>query len=62
MEITMERFAELIVAEHNYKKLCKIIKNKADCYDTLDSSELRMLRDMCCNLDGHKEGGEFQCL
>ena len=63
MEITIERFTQLIVEEHNYKKLCRIIKAKADNYETLDNSELRMLRDMCCCVDEQTEGSDdFPCL
>lgn len=48
MDISVERFAELIVAEHHYKRLCKIICEKADNYFSLDNQELRILRQFLC--------------
>ena len=61
MEITTERFTELAIAEHNYKKLCRIIRAKADNYESLDNQELRILRDMCCFPTEQGESEEFQC-
>lgn len=49
MEITAERFAELIVAEHCYNKLRRIIQEKVDRFEKLDYAELRILRDLCCH-------------
>lgn len=53
MEITIERYEELIIAEHNYKKLCEVIDEYATSdYCGIGSSELRILRGM---LLGKKE-------
>lgn len=49
IEITYERFAELIVAETNYRNLYRIICERADSYDKLGNNELRILRDMLCS-------------
>lgn len=62
MEITTERFTELIVAEHNYHKLCKIIRDKADSYDKLENSELKILKEMCCPHEDRERGDDFPCL
>ena len=50
VSISEERFAELIVAEHHYNRLCRVIKEKANTYDTLDNQELRIIRDIVCPL------------
>ena len=53
MEITIERYEELIIAEHNYKKLCSVIDEYSDNeYCGIGGSELRILRGM---LLGKKE-------
>ena len=55
MEITIERYEELIIAEHNYKKLCGLIDEYAlDGGYGLGSSELKVLRLMLCP-DGEQE-------
>jgi hypothetical protein len=63
MEISTERFAELIVAEHNYRKLCRIIKERANNYDKLDNAELKILKEILCPRDVMEMGSEeFKCL
>ena len=55
MEITMERYEELIIAEQNYKKLCNVINEyAADGGYGLGCSELKLLRCMICP-DGEQE-------
>lgn len=61
MEITSERFAELIVEEHNYRKLCRIIKERANNYDRLENAELKILKEILCPAE-KKESGESKCL
>lgn len=63
MEITTERFTELIVAEHNYRKLCKIIKSRAKNYGLLESKELKILGEILCPGNDEEMGiEEFKCL
>ena len=61
MEITSERFAELIVEEHNYRKLCRIIKERANNYDRLENAELKIMKEILCPTE-KKESGESKCL
>lgn len=53
MEITIERYEELIIVEHNYKKLCGLIEEYAagDGYG-IGGPELKILRCMVCHGDG----------
>ena len=44
MEITPERFAELILAERDCKRLRDIIASKANDWRSLDSQELRIIQ------------------
>ena len=49
IEVSYERFAELIVAEHNYRKLCRIISERVDKgYGGLEHSELQLLEAILC--------------
>lgn len=61
MEITIERFTELVVKEHNYNKLCRIIKEKADSYDKLENGELKILKEICCPTE-NEGSDDFPCL
>ena len=49
ISIPCERFSELIIEEHNYRKLCRIITERAGSYDKLENNELKILRDMLCS-------------
>lgn len=42
--ISMERYEELIVLEHDYKKLCKALKEKS--YFGMDVREVRSLCEL----------------
>lgn len=44
MEITPERFAELIVAEHKYNRLREVIAEKANGYYPLENRDLKMIQ------------------
>ena len=57
MEITIERYEELVIAEHNYKKLCSIINSIVSKYGAEDSyglggAEMNLLRCMACHREG----------
>lgn len=44
LHITQERYAELIVAEDKYNRLCDVLENRG--YRGLTGDEVRFLRDM----------------
>lgn len=44
--ISQARYAELVVAEQDAKRLFEIIANKANNYHSLENKELRILRDL----------------
>ena len=46
MEITKERFAELVITEDKYNRLCEIIDDRK--YRGLTVDEMLFLRDMFC--------------
>ena len=46
MEITAERYAELVIAEDKYNRLCEVIKERG--WRGLTGEEVRFLRDMFC--------------
>lgn len=46
MEITSERYAELVIAENGFHRLCEIIEDRKYCGLTVD--EMLFLRDMFC--------------
>jgi hypothetical protein len=65
MEITAERFAELIVAEHKYQRLCNVIQDRARAVQNLDWRELQLIVDLLCPIVKAEEtegSEEFPCL
>ena len=65
MEITAERFAELIVAEHKYQRLCNVIQDRATEYLGFDNRELQLIVDLLCPIVKAEEtegSEEFPCL
>ena len=65
MEITAERFAELIVAEHKYQRLCTVIQDRAKAIQNLDWRELQLIVDLLCPIVKAEEtegSEEFPCL
>lgn len=49
VEITAERFAELVIAEYHMKRIRKIVVDKAERYGgSIRYEELEMLRDLIC--------------
>lgn len=51
MEITPEKFAELIVAEHKYQRLCNIIQQRVTEFQGLDWRELQLIVDLFCPIE-----------
>lgn len=50
MEITPERFAELIVAEHKYQRLCNVIQQRSKVHG-LDWKELELIVELFCPVE-----------
>jgi hypothetical protein len=50
MEITHERFAELIVAEHKYQRLCKVIQQRSSGQG-LGWKELDLIVELFCPIE-----------
>lgn len=48
VEITAERFADLIVAEHHLKRIRKIVDERVSNYDGIKYDELKVLRSLIC--------------
>ena len=46
MEIASERYAELVIAENGFRRLCEIIDDRK--YRGLTVDEMLFLRDMFC--------------
>lgn len=46
IEITAERFAELIVSEHKYNRLREVIAEKANGYYPLENRDLKMIQHL----------------
>ena len=46
MDITSERYAELVIAENGFHRLCEIIEDRK--YRGLTVDEMLFLRDMFC--------------
>lgn len=48
VEITAERFAELVIAEYHMKRIRKIVADETNRYGSIRYEELEMLRDLIC--------------
>lgn len=60
MEITLERFSELIVAEHKYNRLREVIAEKANGYYPLENRDLKMIQRLMFP-DTIKEANQLGC-
>lgn len=54
INISEERYAELVIAENSYKKLCAILIDRI--YTGFKTDELLMLRDMTIGKPDHTLG------
>jgi hypothetical protein len=48
VELTNERFAELVIAEYHMMRIRKIVAKKSDEFGSISYDELEMLRDLIC--------------
>lgn len=48
VEITAERFAELVIAEYHMKRIRKIMDERVSNYDGIKYDELKVLRALIC--------------
>lgn len=65
MDISSERFTELVVQEHKYQRLCTVIQDRVRAWLPLDVRELQLIVDLFCPIQKEDEtegSDDFPCL